>query len=672
MTLHLEPTNLPQGAAGAVDRARNQRGQTIVLLALVMVAVIAMAGLLLDGGTALSNQRKAQSAADTAALAGALAKTQGNTVAALTAAARALASQNGYAPDLVTCSGTVLAGRGVVVNDPPATPDPHHGDSNYVEVIISKAMRTTFAGVVGQRCWMVSARAVALAANKAVAPCNFCSLNNSTKNHTLLLQNSSSLRVDGDIYVNSTNGCVNVVVVNGLNGCSDGTTCALKSYNVCGDGFDVFGTPPAGTTASISAKTISVVGGWETHDGNLAAADGPLQTGCVDPNPPSQPGPPNSYVCVHMPPLVDPLGGVDPPNTTTLSVPTSTSCPAAPGTTGVTPAAGTLLSPNLTTPTGSTTLCPGIYYGGISISGSTTHVVMQAGIYDMLGNGFAVINGASVDGSAGVMIYNSHGSGGADIAPDPDLADDPNPAHPTPLVAITSNVAGNVANVPTTGTQSVTVTFTFNVQHPAGVNTHFNGTVTFYDGATAIPGCVFTFVDQGNPKPQCHVTYTSAAIGTHGVAAVYSGDPTYNDAEDILNPALVVQINGAPVAGPVTISTTGTVRLSGMTSGPYQGFTIFQDRNSSLNLTISPGASGLPACSATFMTDEPPPSPCGALGGIQGTLYSPNQDSVAQITASGLTNLQLMAGKILITSDAKTRFAFTPGNFAFGAIRLVE
>jgi hypothetical protein len=41
--------------------------------------------------------------------------------------------------------------------------------------------------------------------------------------------------------------------VNGLVQCNDGATCTLNSWKVCGDAFDVFGTPPTGIAACISA-----------------------------------------------------------------------------------------------------------------------------------------------------------------------------------------------------------------------------------------------------------------------------------------------------------------------------------------------------------------------------------------------------------------------------------
>ena len=51
---------------------RNERGQTIVVLALAMVPILAMAGLVVDGGWAFAQQRRTQNAMDAAANAGAI------------------------------------------------------------------------------------------------------------------------------------------------------------------------------------------------------------------------------------------------------------------------------------------------------------------------------------------------------------------------------------------------------------------------------------------------------------------------------------------------------------------------------------------------------------------------------------------------------------------------
>ena len=83
------------------------------------------------------------------------------------------------------------------------------GDNGYVEVITRRAMQTSLSGAIGFGCWMVGARAVASVATNSVAQCSFCSLNRTSNNHTLILKNGATLRVDGDIYVNSSNGGTN-------------------------------------------------------------------------------------------------------------------------------------------------------------------------------------------------------------------------------------------------------------------------------------------------------------------------------------------------------------------------------------------------------------------------------------------------------------------------------
>ena len=53
------------------DERRSEHGQLIVVFALALFAILAMAGLLVDGGRAWSDKRLAQNAVDMAALAAA-------------------------------------------------------------------------------------------------------------------------------------------------------------------------------------------------------------------------------------------------------------------------------------------------------------------------------------------------------------------------------------------------------------------------------------------------------------------------------------------------------------------------------------------------------------------------------------------------------------------------
>lgn len=147
-------------------RHGREQGQVLVIFALAMVVILAMAGLLIDSGLTWGNRRQAQTAADTAALNAVKAyaalpvgtPTATRATAAI-AAAGSMSARNGFPTGTVCCPGGTPF-QGVVVNNPPVSGS-HVGDPLYIEVISTRAMRTTFSGVVGQSCWLVSSRAVA-------------------------------------------------------------------------------------------------------------------------------------------------------------------------------------------------------------------------------------------------------------------------------------------------------------------------------------------------------------------------------------------------------------------------------------------------------------------------------------------------------------------------------
>ena len=59
-------------------KSPSERGQAMVLIALVIIGLIAITGLAVDGGMAYANRRQAQNAADAAVLAASLAKLRGD------------------------------------------------------------------------------------------------------------------------------------------------------------------------------------------------------------------------------------------------------------------------------------------------------------------------------------------------------------------------------------------------------------------------------------------------------------------------------------------------------------------------------------------------------------------------------------------------------------------
>lgn len=122
-----------------------QRGQAIVLFALSIVAIIAMVGLVIDGGAVYAQRRGQQSAADLAALAGANALLNGDIQGQATTIAKSVSASNGFTDS--------VNGVSVTVTFP----------TNLVQVDIHAPHQNYFAGVVGQPSWQVSTTAQAQA-----------------------------------------------------------------------------------------------------------------------------------------------------------------------------------------------------------------------------------------------------------------------------------------------------------------------------------------------------------------------------------------------------------------------------------------------------------------------------------------------------------------------------
>ena len=118
---------------------RSSRGQALIIIVIALVGIVGMIGLAIDGGNAYLDRRTAQNAADSAALAGAIARLSGGED--WVGATIASAAVNGYNNDGVTNT--------VQVYSPPKD-GPHAEDVEYMEVIITSNVRTYFANVVGR------------------------------------------------------------------------------------------------------------------------------------------------------------------------------------------------------------------------------------------------------------------------------------------------------------------------------------------------------------------------------------------------------------------------------------------------------------------------------------------------------------------------------------------
>ena len=126
----------------------NEKGQALILITLVAIGLFAFASLAIDGSMAFSDKRHAQNAADTSALAAALAKIRAQNWATTVSTARARAASNGYNNNGVTNSVEVY-----LCNDANATctalPTGAKPEE-YIQVKITSHVRTYFARVIGR------------------------------------------------------------------------------------------------------------------------------------------------------------------------------------------------------------------------------------------------------------------------------------------------------------------------------------------------------------------------------------------------------------------------------------------------------------------------------------------------------------------------------------------
>ena len=246
---------------------------------------------------------------------------------------------------------------------------------------------------------------------------------------------------------------------------------------------------------------------------------------------------------------------------------------------------------------------------------------------------------------------------------------------------------------PLNTTVGTTVTYNMSLLKVSG-QPKPTGTVTFYDGDVPIACANPTLGGDANHlTATCDTSYSR--FGERWITAVYSGDTVYapvgDTVRETINPPSgetvgVINLCTGPPCGASAPCINGAceIVLHAPTSGRYSGMLIFQDRADGLGLKIWPYL-GLPACTGNWMTDgvppntQPVPQPCGALGGLSGTIYAPHQstgasdwDAVVNFRTSGLANLQVIAAQISLNYDTDTRFAFNAASFANGKIHLVE
>jgi Flp pilus assembly protein TadG len=334
-------------------KGNKDAGQALVLVALGMVVILGFLGLGLDLGYLRSLKRQVQKAADAAALAASVELTYcggTNSCSALTTAAQDALTENGFTSStLVTNCGTSSSSLTITVNNPPCylgAADPHHGNTHYVEVVVSQVEPLMFAQVFGGKTATMSARSEA-----ALGSGNNC---------IYALDPSDSATITSDLLASINSQC-------GIVDESSSST-ALS----------------CGWFSSITGSQIGVVGGYSAF----------LCT--ISPNPKTH---------ISTPSPADPLAY--------LPVPTVGSC----GTSTASPYTGYNGSSAGLVLSGTATLNPGVYCGGIEINyganvtfNSGTYILTSATSAGGTSYGLTANIGALATGN-GVTFYNTVTSG---------------------------------------------------------------------------------------------------------------------------------------------------------------------------------------------------------------------------------------------------------------------
>ena len=202
-----------------MKKNRSERGQALIIIALAFVALVGIAGLVIDGGRGFSDRQRAQNAVDAAALASAYARINGGSVVD---AAMASAAQNGYNNDGV---------RNIISLYTPPERGPHAGDIEYIEVIIRSTVPTYFLRVVGKHEIVNEVRATARTKTPEIGPLlhghaviSLAPTSNCFNHLSFWIHGEATLDITGGgVFVNSDNqDCALIQQGNGSIRVSDG------------------------------------------------------------------------------------------------------------------------------------------------------------------------------------------------------------------------------------------------------------------------------------------------------------------------------------------------------------------------------------------------------------------------------------------------------------------
>jgi len=328
-------------------RKFQEKGQALIVIALAVVILFGFAALAIDGSRAFSDRRNAQNAADTAALAAALAQVRGKSY---TTAAQGRATSNSYTDGIngATVLVHLCSDTGVTCSGLPAGATP----SEYIQVKIISVIPMTFARVIG---WAQITNVV-----EAIAHVQSTSGTSSLPSGGMV-----SLSPNGTAYSGQGNFSVNVI----------GSGIFSNSNSNCSTSFGGNGTIQATSGVTIAS------GGTQCKSGNVTPPT-PVP-GSQVPYPPNFSIPAPTFTCSGS-------GSYNSSNKTFY-----------PGNMGQVQLNGS----------GTYTFAPGNYCfsGGVSIDGNVNVVANDVNF--RIANSPFQINGNSSFTCTNTLVYGASGSG---------------------------------------------------------------------------------------------------------------------------------------------------------------------------------------------------------------------------------------------------------------------
>jgi hypothetical protein len=346
-------------------RSLRARGSVVIIVALSLVALLGLTGLVVDGGNMMATRRRAQNAADSAALAGAVALLKEGSSAVARADALLYAEDNGFKN---SASGSMVS-----VYSPPISGS-HAGDAQCVQVKVYKELPSYFIRLLIQRQPSVLAEAVATYRDTSSLGDGVICLHPT---------DAESLRVHDTAKIDVVNGGV---MVN-----SKSTNGAIKMEGA----------------SRLTANRVRVTGNAQIGSNAAILPNAPV-TGVPPISDPlaNMPAPDPQALGLTTKAGINTMNGVQVPPTivsdTITNVASGGSSTSLLG--GLLNILGGLLGGGNSGPPTPVSLTPGVYKGGIQVN--NTQINLAPGIYIMDGGGFQVYGASTVTGR-GVMIYNT-------------------------------------------------------------------------------------------------------------------------------------------------------------------------------------------------------------------------------------------------------------------------